>query len=70
MVTHKPEDLDYMDEVIFMAEGGNIVYQGDTIKYKEYFNVKSVVSVFSEISGDTSKKWVKKYLNPREIEEL
>tara|TARA_B110000967_G_C18764930_1_gene499857 strand:- start:30 stop:1106 length:1077 start_codon:yes stop_codon:yes gene_type:complete len=54
-----------MDEVIFMAEGGNIVYQGDTNKYKEYFNVKSVVSVFSQISGKTAEIWIRKYLNPR-----
>ena len=27
MVTHKPEDLVYMDEVIFMAEGGYMVYK-------------------------------------------
>lgn len=67
MVTHKPEDLDYMDEVVFMAEGGNIVYQGDTSKYKEYFNVKSVVSVFSKISGETAEKWIDKYLNPRQL---
>lgn len=67
MVTHKPEDLDYMDEVIFMAEGGNIVYQGDTDKYREYFNVKSVVSVFSQISGETAEKWINKYLNPRQL---
>jgi len=67
MVTHKPEDLGYMDEVIFMAEGGNIVYQGDTNKYKEYFNVKSVVSVFSQISGKTAEIWIRKYLNPRVI---
>ena len=46
MVTHKPEDLEYMDEVIFMAEGGNLVYHGDTNKYKDYFNVKTAVSVF------------------------
>ena len=67
MVTHKPEDLEYMDEVIFLAEGGNIVFQGDTNKYKEYFNVKSVVSVFSQISGKSSKVWIDKYLNPRLI---
>ena len=66
MVTHKPEDLDYMDEVIFMAEGGNIVYQGDTIKYKEYFNVKSVVSVFLKYQ-EIFQKMGKKIPNPREI---
>ena len=58
MVTHKPEDLVYMDEVIFMAEGGYMVYQGDTRKYKDYFNVGTAVAVFSEISGKSSKLWV------------
>ena len=69
MVTHKPEDLDYMDEVIFMADnnGGKIVYYGDSTKYKEYFNVKNAVSVFSQISGPDSKTWVNKYANPRPV---
>ena len=69
MVTHKPEDLDYMDEVIFMADnnGGKIVYYGDSTKYKDYFNVNNAVSVFSQISGDNSKKWVEKYSNPRPL---
>ena len=69
MVTHKPEDLDYMDEVIFMADnnGGKIVYYGDSTKYKDYFNVNNAVSVFSQISGDNSKEWVDKYSNPRPL---
>ena len=71
MVTHKPEDLDYMDEVIFMADnnGGKIVYYGDSSKYKEYFNVNNAVSVFSQISGPNSKTWINKYANPRPIPE-
>lgn len=69
MVTHKPEDLDYMDEVIFMADnnGGKIVYYGDSTKYKDYFNVNNAVSVFSQISGGNSKEWVDKYSNPRPL---
>jgi ABC transport system ATP-binding/permease protein len=67
MVTHKPEDLEYMDEVIFMAEGGNIAYYGDSKKYKEYFNVETAVAVFAAISGKTAAIWIKKYLNPRPL---
>ena len=70
MVTHKPEDLDYMDEVIFMAksDGGKIVYYGDSTQYKDYFNVNNAVSVFSQISSPiNSKKWVEKYSNPRPL---
>ena len=51
MVTHKPEDLAYMDEVIFMAEGGNLVYYGDTNRFKEYFEVENAVSVFPKFLG-------------------
>ena len=67
MVTHKPEDLDYMDEVIFMAEGGNITYYGDSKKYKQYFNVETAVAVFAQISGSTASQWIKRYLNPRPL---
>jgi len=67
MVTHKPEDLEYMDEVIFMAEGGNITYYGDSKKYKQYFKVDTAVAVFSQISGKTASNWISKYLNPRPL---
>ena len=67
MVTHKPEDLVYMDEVIFMAEGGNITYYGDSKKYRQYFNVETAVAVFAQISGSTASQWIKRYLNPRPL---
>ena len=67
MVTHKPEDLEYMDEVIFMAEGGNITYYGDSKKYKQYFKVDTAVAVFAQISGKTARNWINKYLNPRPL---
>jgi len=67
MVTHKPEDLEYMDEVIFMAEGGNITYYGDSKKYKQYFKVETAVAVFAQISGKTASNWISKYLNPRPL---
>ena len=33
----------------------------------DYFNVNNAVSVFSQISGGNSKKWVDKYSNPRPL---
>ena len=30
MVSHKPSDLDYMDEVLFLAKDGYPVYLGDS----------------------------------------
>jgi ABC-type multidrug transport system ATPase subunit len=64
MVTHKPEDLEYMDEVIFLAKGGYPAYFGDSKSYKNYFGVKTAVSVFSLLS-DAS--WIEKYRNPRPV---
>jgi ABC-type multidrug transport system ATPase subunit len=61
MVTHKPEDLAFMDSVIFMAEGGHLVYNGPANAYKEYFKVETAVAVYANISGPTSKHWVQQF---------
>lgn len=61
MVTHKPEDLDYMDEVIFMAEGGHMVYHGDAEKYQNYFNVKNPVRAYMAITGKDKQQWIDKF---------
>jgi ABC-type multidrug transport system ATPase subunit len=61
MVTHKPEDLNYMDSVVFMAEGGHLVFYGPTTDYKEYFKVDNTVQVYAGISGTQSESWVKQY---------
>jgi len=58
MVTHKPEDLAYMDSVIFMAEGGHMVYYGQIAEYKGYFGVDSAVEVFAGITGNKAKNWI------------
>ena len=67
MVTHKPEDLEYMDEVIFLAKGGFPAYFGDSKSYKSYFGVKTAVSVFSLLSDSY---WTKKYKNPRPVSKV
>ncbi len=64
MVTHKPEDLEFMDEVIFLTKGGYPAYFGDSKRYKDYFGVKTAVSVFSKLSD---AQWAEKYTNPRPV---
>ena len=61
MVTHKPEDLNYMDDVIFMAEGGHLVYQGDTKAYLNYFGVDDTVKVYAQLVDAKAKIWVDKH---------
>ncbi|MDC1493076.1 ATP-binding cassette domain-containing protein, partial [Flavobacteriaceae bacterium] len=67
MVTHKPEDLDYMDEVIFLAKGGHPAYFGDSKSYKDYFGVNTAVSVFSLLSDSY---WIENYINPRPVSNI
>lgn len=58
MVTHKPEDLHYMDAVIFMAEGGYLVHQGDANNYLNYFKVNDTVKVYAELALPKAGKWI------------
>jgi ABC transport system ATP-binding/permease protein len=61
MVTHKPEDLEFMDEVIFMAEGGRLAYQGPVSAYKTYFGVRTAVEVYAALCGASAAGWVKRF---------
>jgi ABC-type multidrug transport system ATPase subunit/pSer/pThr/pTyr-binding forkhead associated (FHA) protein len=61
MVTHKPEDLNYMDRVIFMAEGGSLVFYGGVNEYKPYFQVATAIEVYSNISGERAPNWIRKF---------
>ena len=58
MVTHKPEDLNYMDTVIFMAEGGHKVFQGDTSTYLNHFNVDDTIKVYAQLAMPHASKWI------------
>jgi ABC-type multidrug transport system ATPase subunit len=58
LVTHKPEDLNYMDSVVFLAEGGHFVYQGGIHEYLSFFGVKDTVKVYSQLAMPQAKKWI------------
>ncbi len=55
MVTHKPEDLEYVDKVVFMAERGYPVYYDDRKNLLSYFKQDSILKVYSLLSFDKSK---------------
>ncbi len=61
MVTHKPEDLNYMDKAIFMAVGGHITYFGDAKGYSDYFKLKNVIEIYSLLDSKEVDFWVHKY---------
>jgi energy-coupling factor transporter ATP-binding protein EcfA2 len=60
LVTHKPDDLIHMDSVMFMAEGGHMVYFGASAEYRSYFEVINPVDVYANISGSKAKFWIEK----------
>ncbi len=70
MVTHKPEDLNYMDHVIFMAEGGHKVYQGGTKTYLDYFKVSDTVKVYAQLVLPKAKNWIEAHQNNTLKEEV
>ena len=61
LVTHKPEDLNYVDSVIFMAEGGHMVYYGNANSHLNYFEVSDTVKVYKNLTKDSAKKWISKF---------
>ncbi|PCJ91953.1 MAG: hypothetical protein COA50_16015 [Flavobacteriaceae bacterium] len=64
MVTHKPEDLKYVDEVVFLGVEGHLVYKGLPNKITEHFNVDSIIEVYSVMSDLDQVK--KNYHPPKE----
>lgn len=68
MVTHKPDDLDFMDSVIFMAEGGHIAYHDGVDEFKDYFKVDKIRSVYGYLEQPNAKTWIDKYAKSRQSE--
>ncbi|GAA3614872.1 FHA domain-containing protein [Flavivirga amylovorans] len=51
MVTHKPEDLNYVDEVVFLGVQGHLTYKGAAGRLVSNFNVNNIVEVYSKMSN-------------------
>ena len=62
MVTHKPEDLNYVDQVIFLGVQGHLVYKGLADELVSSFKVDNIVEVYSEMSHIDRVK--DKYIEP------
>jgi ABC-type multidrug transport system ATPase subunit len=67
MVTHKPEDLMYMDSVIFMAEGGHMIYYGNASSYLGYFKKERLTQVYAELVKERADPWIQKYKSENSI---
>ncbi|QLG45074.1 FHA domain-containing protein [Costertonia aggregata] len=65
MVTHKPEDLNYVDQVIFLGVQGHLVYKGLANGLVSSFEVDTIVEVYSEMSHIDKVK--NKYIKPNAL---
>lgn len=63
MVTHKPEDLTFMDEVFFMGKGGYLVYQGNQTEITNHFSCERLTQVYYEVrETKDAKKYYQQFL--------
>ncbi|MFN0204352.1 MAG: ATP-binding cassette domain-containing protein [Bacteroidia bacterium] len=63
MVTHKPDDLAWMDKVVFMGVGGKVCYYGDTQNYQDFFQVTEIKWVYEALDNkEKASVWEKKHL--------
>lgn len=70
MVTHKPDDLQSCDKVIFLAPGGKLVYYAESSNYLSYFEAPNATAVYAKISkAENAQAWVEKYQERQQIEE-
>ena len=51
MVTHKPEDLHYVDNVIFLMINGYMTYFGKSENLVSHFKVDDIVKVYAKLSN-------------------
>jgi ABC-type multidrug transport system ATPase subunit/pSer/pThr/pTyr-binding forkhead associated (FHA) protein len=66
MVTHKPEDLAYMDRVVFIGTGGYHAYTGRPDQMPTYFQVESIIGVYALLSDPMkSKSWHERITSER-----
>jgi len=60
MVTHKPDDLNYVGQVIFLSKGGYLTYFGKVDKMYGYFDLKNdnIIPIYSKLSDVAEgKRW-------------
>ncbi|WP_339699964.1 ATP-binding cassette domain-containing protein [uncultured Roseivirga sp.] len=68
MVTHKPEDLNYVDNVIFLMVKGYLTYFGKAGNLNAHFQVDDIVKVYAKLSdkGKLQKHIEQYYVRPIE----
>jgi ABC-type multidrug transport system ATPase subunit/pSer/pThr/pTyr-binding forkhead associated (FHA) protein len=62
MVTHKPDDLNYVDRVIFMGVNGHLAYEGPVNELIPHFGKDRLIQLYSLLSNKTeAQSWYHKW---------
>ncbi|MDO6567366.1 ATP-binding cassette domain-containing protein [Alteromonas sp. 1_MG-2023] len=71
MVTHKPSDLDYVDQVIFLSKGGYQTYYGDKNQLLNHFGKDNIIEVYSMMKNpNQGKQWYEHWVRQNPSSEL
>ncbi|NDE60777.1 MAG: FHA domain-containing protein [Cyclobacteriaceae bacterium] len=58
MVTHKPEDLNYVDRVVFMGVNGHLSYDGTKEGLLKHYNKETLIQLYALLSHkEEAKQW-------------
>lgn len=63
MVTHKPDDIEYADKIIFLGSNGYNVFIGSKKELLEKFKTKDLVSVYDKVKNNDITQ--QNYLKPK-----
>lgn len=64
MVTHKPEDLNFVDRVIWLGTGGYFAYYGCKDKFLDYFKKENAINIYTALNKkEEAKTWYEKWFS-------
>jgi ABC-type multidrug transport system ATPase subunit len=60
--THAVQDLAGCDRMVFLAEGGHLVFVGTPVEAREYFQVETVEEIYQRLAGEeTPEVWAGRF---------
>jgi ABC-type multidrug transport system ATPase subunit len=64
MVTHKPEDLNYVDRVVFMGVNGHLSYDGPKEGLLKHYKKENLIHLYALLSSkEEAKTWYDRWYN-------
>jgi ABC-type multidrug transport system ATPase subunit/pSer/pThr/pTyr-binding forkhead associated (FHA) protein len=66
MVTHKPEDLNFVDRVVFMGVNGFLSYDGPKEGLYQHYGKENLISIYALLSSkEKSRQWYESWFKEK-----